>query len=105
MHQKSKKIQLFAKLERLLNIRKHNAYTCVHVKSYTYPSHRPITQNQKALKTLQIMLVLLFIKAKERAKEKVTMQTFNFLYLELVLNLLKSIFKNFFLYIFFLSTR
>lgn len=36
--------------------------------------YRPIVPKQKVLKTLQIMLARLFIKAKERAKGKVKMQ-------------------------------
>lgn len=38
---------------------------------YANIPHRLITQNRKALKILQIMLALLFIKEKGRAKEKV----------------------------------
>ena len=45
-------------------------------------------QDQKALKTLQIMLAQLFIKAKERAKGKVKMQARE--NLNLVLGSLKS---------------
>ena len=44
---------------------------CVHLILYIFPSHRPIMQNLKVLKTLQIMLAQLCKKAKERAKGKV----------------------------------